>query len=62
MHQVLSEQLLCADTVLDLGTQLGPGARPRGKLVKGLGQRRQVQGTIMERHLRVRLEPEPEEV
>lgn len=42
-----------------LGTQLGPGAWVRGKLVKGLGQ--MARGTIMERHLWVRPEPEAEE-
>ena len=42
-----------------LGMQLGPGARVRGKLVKSLGQ--MVRGTIVERHLWVRLEPEAEE-
>ena len=63
MHQVLTEQLLCADTVLDTRDTSG-GLEPEvgGKLVKDLGQRWQDQGTVMERCLWVRLEPEAGEV
>lgn len=48
MNQVLTEQLLCADIVLDpRDTAEGLEAEVGGTQVKGLGQKWQDQGTVV---------------